>query len=118
MTVPAWADSGIADADLQRLAIGDDLRRRPLRHQRDAVRGHGQAFREKLHDRGGLLRRDRRVEQPLGRFDVQVVAEIEDVRDERALDRARLQSQVEIGERNRVSRRHARHEQNGDRHDG
>ena len=51
---------------------------------------------EQLRDRRRLLRRDRRIEQPLGRIDVQVVAEIEDVRDERALDRVRLQAQVEI----------------------
>ena len=37
-----------------------------------------------------------RIEQALGRIDVQIVREIEDVRDQRALDRVRLQADVEI----------------------
>ena len=91
---------------LQRLPIGDDLRRRPLRRQRDAVGGHGQPAANSFDDRRRLLRRDGRIEQALGRLDVQVVPEVEDVRDERALDRVRLQAEIEIGERHRVSRRH------------
>ena len=52
-----------------------------------------------------LLRRDRRIEQPLGRLDVQIVREVEDVRDERALDRVRLEAEVDVAERHRVRRR-------------
>ncbi len=87
VTVPGAAGQRVAERQLQRLTIGDDLRRRPLRRQRDAVGRHRQPAGEQLRDRRRLLRRDRRIEQPLGRIDVQVVAEIEDVRDQRALDR-------------------------------
>ena len=36
-----------------------------------------------------VLRRDRWLEQPLGRLDVQIVGDVEDVSDQRALDRVR-----------------------------
>ena len=64
----------------------------------------------RVRDRRRLLRRDRRVEQPLGRLDVQVVRDVEDVDDERALDRVPLQPQIEVAERDRVSRRPRRND--------
>jgi hypothetical protein len=36
----------------------------------------------------------RRNRQPVGRLDVEIVADVEDVRDQRAVDRVRLQAEV------------------------
>jgi hypothetical protein len=64
-----------------------------------------------------LLRGDRRIEQTLGRIDVQVVRNVEHVRDERAFDGRALQMQVEVGERDWMSKRRSRHT-DGRQHDG
>ena len=94
-----------AQRELQRLAIGDDLRVRPLRASASTPSATTVSrAREQLRDRRRLLRRDRRIEQPFGRIDVQVVREVEDVRDQRAFDRVRLQPEIEIAERHRMRR--------------
>jgi len=45
-----------------------------------------------------LLRRERRIEQLLRICDVQIVRDVEDVRDDGALDEALLNAQVDIAE--------------------
>ena len=62
---------------------------------------HDQSEALALSDRIAIMR-DGRIEQTFGRLDVQIVCEIEDVRDQRAHDRIRLQTKVEVGERHGV----------------
>ena len=71
---------------------------------------------DQVHDGPRLLRGDRRIEQTLGRIDVQVVRNVEHVRDERAFDRRPLEAQVEIAERDRMRRRGARGTPTATRH--
>ena len=49
---------------------------------------------------------------PLGRLDLQVVRDVEDVRDERPFDRGRLEPQVEVAERYRVGAGYRRPREN------
>ena len=85
-----------------RLPLGDDLRLRPFGAQRLAVRRDHQPRREQLDDRGRTGRDHAGIEQPLGRIDVQLVGDVEDVGDQRPFDRAALKVQIQIAERDRV----------------
>ena len=88
-----------AEREPDRLAIGDDLGVAPLQGGGAPVGGDGEAPADQVHDGTRLLRGDRRIEQTLGRIDVQVVRNVEHVRDQRAFDGCALETKIEIAER-------------------
>ena len=102
----------------QRLAIAQDVGREPLRRQRTAVRADRQPRRQQRRQLGRSRERHRRIEEPLRRLHVQIVRRIEDVDDEGAFDRIRLQAEIEITERHRMRGGGARQAQRRDDRDG
>ena len=78
----------VPEVQPDRLAIFHHLGVRPFRPQRAAVGRHQQPRRQEVDHRALTLRHERRVEQTLGRVDVQIVGDVEHVRDERAVNRA------------------------------
>ena len=86
---PAAPRDGERGRELQRLALGKRLGRRPrVDGQRAAVgRQRATGRRSSLRIAAILRREDGRIEQPLDRLDAQIVRDVEDVGDERHLDR-------------------------------
>ena len=90
---------GEAEGQLQRTGVPRAPSPRTMRRQRAAVGAHGEPRGQQVGERRRLLRREVGIEQPLGRLDGQIVRDVEDVDDQRALDRVGAQPQVEVAER-------------------
>ena len=85
------------------LTIGQSLGRRPrVRDERDAVGHQSNAWAEERGNRVGLPRKEGWIEQSFLRLDLEIVRDVENVRDERDIDRRSLQLNVEVTERHRV----------------
>ena len=99
-TVPGAAAAGVAQAQAQRLPVAQNLRLRPFGRQPPAVGVELQTAARAARGWRRLVRRPRRLEQPLGRREVEIVRDVEDVRDERHVEPVLLHLQVEVAERN------------------
>src|SRR5207253_1758846 len=72
------------------------------------------ARRDERGERPRLLRRERRIQQTLGVRDIQIVRDVEDVRDDGAVDEARLEAQIHVAEWRGVRERRAWDRERGD----
>ena len=86
------------EAKADRLTIGQRVHSRPSGRERPAVGGDREPRGEHRPQRRGAGREDGGIEQPFRRRDVQIVADVEHVRDERAVNGARLDPKVQIAE--------------------
>ena len=86
----------------QRLAVAKNFRRAPLGREHAAVGGELEPRREHRLHRLLALFDQRRIEQLVRRTDVEVVSEVEVVRDERYVDGRALQLHVQIAEWHRM----------------
>ena len=88
----------IADLHPERLPIGEHVGRRPRRRQRHAVSGELQSWTQQRADRRRSPVGHAPIEQQLGLRDVQIVREIDNMRDQRHLERSGFNVDVEVAE--------------------
>ena len=92
--------------EANRLALCERLGSGPRAdRERPAVHAQLQPVGEKRRERGAARGEPLRVEQLLRRLDPEIVGDVEDVRDERQVERAWLDADVEVAEWNRMRRR-------------
>ena len=89
----------VANVEPDRLPILKDFGRAPLGGQRASVGRQFETWRQHRLDRGLALGHQRRFEQALGGRHLQIVRDVENVRDERHVDRRLLDLDVEVAER-------------------